>query len=174
MAFIKSQAAPHTAPFQWRDIEAEARQLIEDAKQRSEAILQQARVAAETLTEAARADGYRRGHAEGLADGSEQGCRLAVDAHGGQLESAIAALHDAAEKLTEAKQQVRADATREMVDLAIAIAQRVTKRQAMLDPEVLFANVRESFALAPGKRRSSFASRFIRRSGKFLRRRCRA
>ena len=60
MALIKSQSVPSAAPYQWRDIEAEARQLIDDAKQRSETLLQQAQVAAETLTETARAEGYRR------------------------------------------------------------------------------------------------------------------
>ena len=71
-----------------------------------------------------------------------------MDNHARELESAVAALHDAAARLVQAQQYVRAQATREMVDLAIALARRITKRQAAVDPQVLVANLKDALALA--------------------------
>jgi flagellar assembly protein FliH len=137
MGLIKAEAAPPLVRFQWRDIELEAQKLIEAARGEADAI-----------RDAAREDGFRQGHSQGLAQGRDEGLRTAIDEHAQQMESALAALHQAAERVTAARQQQQADGVCEIVELAIAIARRVTKRQAMLDPQVLVANLRESLALA--------------------------
>jgi flagellar assembly protein FliH len=147
MGLIKSQNSPVTVAFKWRDIEAEASQLVEDARRKSEAIIAEAQAAAAALRESARDDGYRRGHEQGVAEGQTAGQRQAIDEQLQQLDAAMGALRGAVEEVLGAKQQLHADAVGEMVELAIAIARRVTKRQATFEPQVLVANLREALAL---------------------------
>jgi flagellar assembly protein FliH len=136
MALIKAEAAPAVVRFKWRDIEDEAHKIIESAKAEADAICQ-----------AARDEGYREGRVQGAADGRGEGLRLAIDEHAEQIEAALAALNQAVDQVTQSKQQLQADAVCELVELAIAIARRVTKCQAMFDPNVLVANLREALAL---------------------------
>jgi flagellar assembly protein FliH len=137
MGLIKAEAAPAVVRFKWRDIEDEAQKIIETAN-----------VEAEGIRQAARDQGHREGHAQGVMEGRTEGLRTAVDEHAEQIESALAALHQAVDQVTQSKQQLQADAVCELVELAIAIARRVTKCQAMFDPNVLVANLREALALA--------------------------
>src|SRR5215207_2915018 len=137
MALIKAEAAPAVVRFKWRDVQDEANQLLEDAKREAHAIRQ-----------AAREEGYRDGHAQGCEEGREEAFAAAVDEHAEQLTQAILALRGAVGQVEQSGQQVRADAICDVVELEVAIARRVTKRQAMLDPQVVVENLRESVALA--------------------------
>jgi flagellar assembly protein FliH len=137
MGLIKAQDAPAVVRFKWRDIEAEAQKLLAEAARQADAI-----------REAAREDGYRDGHDRGLVDVRDEGLRLAIDEHAEQLELALGALHEAVAQVTTSKEQLHGDAVTDMVELAIAIARRVTKRQAMFDPQVLVANLREALGLS--------------------------
>ncbi|HWP41095.1 MAG TPA: FliH/SctL family protein, partial [Tepidisphaeraceae bacterium] len=63
------------------------------------------------------------------------------------LEQLIKALAAAAGELDAARRRLHADATTELIRLAVAIARRVTKLQGALDPSVLTANVAEAIRL---------------------------
>jgi len=137
MGLIKADAAPAVVRFKWRDIQDEANQLLEDAQREAQAIRQ-----------AAREEGYRDGQAQGREEGREEAFGASVDEHAEQLTQVILALRGAVGQVEQSGQQVRTDAICDVVELAVAIARRVTKRQAMFDPEVLIRNLRESVALA--------------------------
>ena len=141
MGLIKAESSPAVVQFQWRDLEADAREMVADAERRGEAIVREAKVSAEALRESARLEGFGRGHEDGFAQGQEEGCRAAIEQYSQQIELTIAALHDAVGQAVAIKETMRDDAIGDMVELALAIARRV---------------------------------RFIRRSGRCCRRRCRS
>jgi flagellar assembly protein FliH len=137
MGLIKADAAPAVVRFKWRDIQDEANQLLEDAKRQ-----------ADTIRQVAREEGYRDGQAQGREEGREEAFGASVDEHAEQLTQVILALRGAVGQVEQSGQQVRADSICDVVELSVAIARRVTKRQAMFDPQVLIENLRESVALA--------------------------
>jgi len=152
MGLIKSANAPAAMiPFSMKDIETQARALIARAKERAEALLVEAQKEAEQLKAAAKAEGLAEGKRDGLAKGLEEGRRngaqQALGEHRTQLANLIKSLTEAASDLDASRQQLEADALKEVIDLSVAIASRVTKRQGMIDPQVLTENVSEAMKL---------------------------
>ncbi len=152
MGLIKSANAPVAMiPFSMKDIETQARALMNRAKERAEGLLVEAQKEAETLKAAARVEGLVEGKREGLAKGLEEGrkngAQQALSEHRTALAQLIAALTQSAVDLDAARQQLEAEALTEVIDLAVAIASRVTKRQGLIDPQVLIANVNEAMKL---------------------------
>jgi flagellar assembly protein FliH len=146
MGLIKAETAPAVVRFKWRDIQDEAQKLLEAAS-----------VQADSIRDAAREDGFRQGHSQGVMQGRDESLRIAIDEQAQRIESALSALEQAAAEVMQTKQKLQADMVCEMVKLAIAIARRVTKRQAMLDPQVLVENLREALALAGRSRQLRIA-----------------
>ncbi len=142
MGLMKQDSTPlGTLRFTLRDIESQA-----------QAKLDQASADAQHIAAEARAGGFDEGRAEGFAEGMKQGLehgqRQAVFESRDELASLIETLSAARDQLESAAAKVREDAIADAVELALAIAQRVTKRQAMIDPQVLLANVRDAMKLA--------------------------
>lgn len=138
-------------PFSMKDIETQARALIARAKERAEALLIEAQHEAEQLKAAARAEGVAEGKREGLAKGLEEGRRngaqQALGEHRSQLANLIKALTQSAADLDGSRQRLEAEALKEVIDLAVAIASRITRRQGLIDPQVLIENVGEAMKL---------------------------
>ena len=155
MGLIKAPNVPAAAaPFSMRDIEQAARGILLRARQQAEALLAEAQVEAEALTANAHAQGLAEGRQEGfekgLAEGHAAGAQQALAEHKAQLAAATAALAAAMAQIDAGRQALEAGALREVVELAVAIARRVTKRQGAIDPDVLAANVAEALKLAVG------------------------
>jgi flagellar assembly protein FliH len=152
MALIKAHHAPPSLqPFSMADVEAAAKRVLLRARQQAEQLLLDAQNEAEALKEQAKVDGLRegleQGQADGLRQGTEAGHAQALAEHREQFTHTIAALAAAAADLDAGRQRLEADGLREVVQLAAAIARRVTKRQALIDPDVLAANVAEAMRL---------------------------
>ncbi|MGB7156739.1 MAG: FliH/SctL family protein [Tepidisphaeraceae bacterium] len=152
MGLIKSANAPVAMiPFSMKDIETQARALMNRARERAEGLLIEAQKEAETLKAAAKVEGLVEGKREGLAKGLEEGrkngAQQALSEHRTALAQLIKGLTEAAADLDASRQQLEADALKEVIDLSIAIASRVTKRQGAIDPQVLIANVGEAMKL---------------------------
>jgi flagellar assembly protein FliH len=152
MALIKANHAPATLqPFSMADVEAAAKRVLLRARQQAEQLLHDAQNEAEALKEQAKADGLceglELGRAEGLRLGTEAGHAQALAEHREQFTQTIAALSAAASELDAGRQRLEADGLREVVQLAAAIARRVTKRQGLIEPDVLAANVTEAMRL---------------------------
>jgi flagellar assembly protein FliH len=109
---------------------------------------------ADELKEAGRAEGLReglqKGNADGMKQGSEAGRREAFDKHHKEFAAAVAALKAAAIEIEARRFDLEADGLREVVQLAAAIARKVTKRQGMIDEQVLADNLTEAMKLAVG------------------------
>src|SRR6478736_6596584 len=152
MPLIKANHAPPSLqPFSMADVEAAAKRVLLRARQQAEQLLLDAQNEAEALKEQAKAEGLRegleQGQAEGLRLGTEAGHAQALAEHREQFMQTIAALVAAAAELDAGRQRLEADGLREVVQLAAAIARRVTKRQGLIDEQVLAANVAEAMRL---------------------------
>jgi len=153
MALIKAHHAPPSLqPFSMADVEAAAKRMLLRARQQAEQLLLDAQNEAEALKEQAKVEGLRegldQGQTEGLRQGREAGHAQALGEHREQFTQTIAALTAAAAELDAGRQRLEADGLREVVQLAAAIARRVTKRQGLIDEAVLAANVAEAMRLA--------------------------
>jgi flagellar assembly protein FliH len=152
MGLIKSSDAPSTmVPFSMGDVERHAKSLLLRAQHQAEQLLAAAQTEAESLKQQAKvqglAEGRREGTAEGLTQGKQAGHQQALAEHRVQFEKAIAALTAAANALEQSRNELEAAALVEVVQLALAVARRVTKRQGMIDPDVLAANLGEAMKL---------------------------
>lgn len=148
MALIKAQHAPPSLqPFSMKDVEDAAKRVLLRARMQAEQLLVAAQKEAEALKEMARvegmAEGLQEGHAKGLAQGLEAGRTQALGEHQQQLTQTVQALASIVVDLDARRQDLEAEALREVVQLAASIARRVTKRQGMIDESVLTANLVE-------------------------------
>jgi flagellar assembly protein FliH len=153
MGLIKANNAPvGVAPFSMRDIEDAARKMLLRARRQAEEFLGAAQVEAEGLKKAAKAEGFSEGRREGLAKGLEEGHKAGQDQalaeHRAKLTELVGGLGAVLAELDLSRRALEAEALREVVELAVAIARRVTKRQAVIDPGVLEANLVEVMKLA--------------------------
>jgi flagellar assembly protein FliH len=152
MGLIKSIAAPPSlSPFSLADIEHHAKSILLRAQHRAEQLLAAAQSEGETIKQDAHAEGLADGHREGVAQGLEQGHQAgqqaALNEHRAQLQQAMQSLTSAMTAIDAGRADLEATALAEVVRLAIAIAKRVTKRQGLIDPAVLTANLAEAMKL---------------------------
>lgn len=152
MGLIKSSHAPASlCAFSLADIERQAKAILLRARQRADQLLAAAQAQAEKLKQQATAQGLAEGRQAGTAQGFEQGKydgqQQALNESRAQLQATMQALSGALAALDAGRADLEASALVEVVELAIAIARRVTKRQALIDPAILAANLREAMKL---------------------------
>jgi len=152
MGLIKSTDAPSTlTPFSMRDVEEQAKGLLLRARQAAERLLAEAQREGQEIRRRAHAEGLADGLTEGLARGIDEGRRAgeqqALEENRVRLAQAVAALTAAAKSLEASRVDLESAALQEVVELALAVARRVTKRQAAIDPGVLADNLREAMRL---------------------------
>ena len=152
MGLIKSANVPAAAAtFSMRDIENHAKAILLRARQQAEALLAEAQREAESLKAQAHAQGLTDGRRDGLAQGKQEGAKAgaaqALAEHKAQLTAAVNALVAASTQFNASRRDLEADGLKEVVALATAVARRVTKRQGLLDPEVLAGNLKEAMKL---------------------------
>jgi len=152
MGVIKSANAPASlAPFSMRDIESYARSLLLAARRQAEQLIAQAQAESTHLKTSAceegAAEGHRKGLELGMAEGKKTGHEQALAEHRVKLSQVVQTFTTAAADLNLARQKLDADAAAGVVDLATAVARRITHRQAALDPGVLTANLSQASRL---------------------------
>jgi flagellar assembly protein FliH len=152
MPVIKSPNVPAAAAsFSMRDIENHAKTILLRARERAEALLAEAQREAEALKAEAHAAGVAEGRRDGLAQGKQEGAKAgaaqALAEHKAQLTAVFTTLTSAATQLDAARRELEADGLTEVIQLATAIARRVTKRQGLIDPAVLTENLKEAMKL---------------------------
>ena len=140
MPLIKSAIATTTVRLSLRDIEADARALIERAENDAEQIVSEARRRAAEIGAQAMQEGWKQGHAQGLAEARAQ----AVEQFAEDIALSVEAMARAAAMIKASRVQRESAALADMVKLTLAIARRVTKRQGLIDPSVLTENLREA------------------------------
>jgi len=143
MGLIKSSKLPdQVVRFSLPDVEEQARARLAHAQVEAERIIADANARAADIETSAREQGQAAGWQQGHTDGHDSGASAALDLHAARLREVIATFNAAAAALEEFRAQVEAAATRDAVELALAIAERITKRQGVIDPAVLLENVR--------------------------------
>jgi flagellar biosynthesis/type III secretory pathway protein FliH len=152
MPLIKANQAPAAlAAFSMKSIEEQARAILLRAKQQADALIAEARLEAECLKQRAADEGAETGRQEGFACGLRQGKQAgheqALSEHRAAFSKALSTLTEAAGRIDQSRQQLEAQALTEVVELAIAIARRITCRQGELDPRILEQNLCEAMKL---------------------------
>jgi flagellar assembly protein FliH len=146
MGLIKAGNAPPTlAAFSMRDIEQQAQEILLRARQKAEQLLASTQVEAQKLRAQEKALGLAEGREEGLQKGFEEGLAAgtaqSLEEHRSSLTQLITALNEASQQVEQSRQRLEEEAQTEVVRLAIAIADRVTKRRAAHDLAVLSDNL---------------------------------
>ena len=123
------------------DLRKQADQLKARAKGEADAIVAEGRAEARRLTDNAAAAGHAEGFEKGRAEGFEQG---RADGHAEALAQAAERLAQVEASWTEAmaqweaqRRQMLLDARQAVMELALAIAAKVVKRQVEVDPSVV-------------------------------------
>lgn len=152
MPLIKAHNAPASAsPFSMKDIESQARAMLLRAQRQAEQLLAEAQQQAQHLKEQAHAQGLAEGRAEGQRKGKEEGIKQGRDQAFNEQKAALATalntLLKAAGEIETHRRDLTASAVNEVIELAIAIAERITKRMGVIDPSVAAANIGEALRL---------------------------
>jgi flagellar assembly protein FliH len=152
MAVIKADQAPATvSTFSMADIEKQAKLVLQGAKVRAERLLVAAQEEGEQIKREAHtqalAEVRRAGIAEGLELGRKQGRGEALAGQREELAELVGAMTQAVQELDGARLALEAESKTAVIRLAIAIAERVTKRLGVVDAEVAVANVEEALRL---------------------------
>ncbi len=133
------------------DIENHARGLLMRAQAKAEALLVEAQAQAEELRKQAVAagtkDGLEKGMEQGRAEGRQSGHDAALEENRAELSRLVQALTAAAREIEASRSRLKSEAIDDVVHLAAIIARRVTKRQGLIDPAVLGANLNEAMKL---------------------------
>lgn len=133
------------------DIESMARDIVARSRRQAELLLAEAQAEAEKLKAKGFGDGLAEGNAAGAAEGLEQGRKAgeqkALEENRVQLQQAFAAISQAAVALNATRADLESAALQEVVKLSIAIAARITKRQGLIEPQALAANLEEAIKL---------------------------
>jgi flagellar assembly protein FliH len=149
MGLIKSSNVPTTtSPFSLRDVENHAKAMLVRAREQAEALLATAQQEGEILRQQAYeeglAEGRRDGRKQGELEGTRAGAQQALAEHQEQLATLVATLTTAAVEFDASRRELEAAGLSEVVALSASVARRVTKRQGMVDPDVLAENLKEA------------------------------
>lgn len=129
------------------------------AQAQADQLLAEARAEADKLRATAMRDGKQLGLVEGLklgkqqglAQGLTQGKQQAFAEQKAQLTHLASTLTKAIAELDGTVQRIEEAARNELLDLSLAVAQRVCKTLGSLDPKVLEENVREAIRVVVAK-----------------------
>ncbi len=152
MGVIKAENLPASvSPFSMRDVENEARGILARARRQAEQLLAAAQIESERLKKESHAlglaEGRREGNAAGLEAGRAAGRSEALAAQSDSLRHVLGALTVSVAALEAQRTALEAAALADVVKLSVAIARRVTKRQGLIEPDVLAANLAELMSL---------------------------
>ncbi|TVQ31254.1 MAG: hypothetical protein EA376_10310 [Phycisphaeraceae bacterium] len=133
------------------DIQRQARELEERANRKAEQIIRDAEAERRRLLEGAeaegRAEGVRLGRAEGHEQGLEAGRAKAVRQSKEKIRIAIEAWSEALDRFEQARDGLMVDARSDVINLALAIAQKVIRRTLQNDPDCVRRQMHDALAL---------------------------
>ncbi len=137
--------------FQLDDVMTLARRTVAEARQEADTLLRTARLEAETILRAAREQGHREGFAQGRSEGAEVGRREAFETATRQFaeqhQSLAASWTTAIEQIEAHRSQWVASARQDLIELAMAIADRVAHCVGQHDRQAVQANLDEAVRL---------------------------
>jgi flagellar assembly protein FliH len=152
MPLLKAESPPlQPSSFSMAEFEKQAKAIVAAAQIRGERFVRAAQEEAADIKRRAHAtalaEGRRDGLAKGIEEGRKLGCDEALAEQRQSLAQLVSALTQAAEELDAQRIALEAEAKQAVVRLAIAIADKITKRQGALDENVALANIDEALRL---------------------------
>ncbi len=134
------------------DLRSQAEQLARRAQADAQRILDEARAERERILEGAADAGREKGHAEGVArgleEGREQGKAAAQADHAAHLGALTQGWNAALDAFQAEREAILSDARHDVLALAVALAEKVTRRLVELDGEIVRAQLERVLALA--------------------------
>ncbi|MBN1345968.1 MAG: hypothetical protein JXQ73_24975 [Phycisphaerae bacterium] len=134
----------HTG-FELGDFIVEGRQIIQVARAKADQMLVETRAEAERLKTQAAEKGYGQGYQRGIEEGQADGHRQALEKASAEFEARHVQLASACESLfrevDRRKRDLLMTANRDLIVLAVAIAERVTKRIGVVDRRAVTDNL---------------------------------
>lgn len=151
----------HAVVMNLGDVRAEAEAMLAAARTQAASIVAEARIEAARVAEGAaergHAEGFARGEAEGLAAGTARGTAEGAAAAESALAERLTTLADgwttALDQLIHAREALREEARRDLLRLALAIAERVLGHLPAHDPSIVVAQVEAAVAMLAGATR---------------------
>lgn len=132
------------------DLARQAETMRAQAQETAKKILAEAQSKREQLigsaSEEGRADGRAQGHKEGFQQGLEEGRRRAMQEHGAAIEAMIVSWSAALDDFQIEREQIMADARRDVLRLAVLAAEKITRRVVEIDPSIIEGVVRDAVA----------------------------
>jgi flagellar biosynthesis/type III secretory pathway protein FliH len=134
------------------DLARQGRELADRARREADRIVEEAQAERERLISGAFEEGHARGltegRAEGHAEGLERGRLEAIAAEAEALAALEAAWRAALDGLEAMRGELRAEAERGVLTLAVRLGERVAKRAIELDGEAAARQLAEAIELA--------------------------
>ena len=140
-------AAGRIVKLELRDFEAQAHAALDAAQREASRIVADAQAQREAIQVEACEQGRAEGFRQGFEHGSDLAREEAMERYEQELTLLMNALTSATASLDLARRQIEPAALADAVELAIAIAERVTRRRGLIDPAVLRENVRAAMQL---------------------------
>ncbi|MFM7843670.1 MAG: FliH/SctL family protein [Planctomycetota bacterium] len=144
VAVLRDQALAEAS-----EITADTRRYCDEARREAATLLEAAKLEAIEIRQRAAADGLLAGRAE-----AEQEVRAAVQRH---LAEAPATWASVLQAVQRSRQEWLARWEREALDLSVAIAERLIRREVQQQPEITLDLIRETLQLAAGRNRCQLA-----------------
>jgi flagellar assembly protein FliH len=143
---IKRENAATASTFSFTDVEREAAAIIAQARTKAAALVNSAEQRVQQIVDTHKHEGYQSGVAEGRRAGFEQarkeGRAAALTAAQGELDKLTQALREGVQAYEARKRSLIADAEAGLIELALAIAQRVCKLTVEASSDAARANAR--------------------------------
>jgi flagellar assembly protein FliH len=134
---------------------AEARHVVAAARREAQGIVAKAKGESVRLREEARRLGHRegreQGHAEGFADGQAQGLAEATARFNREQADLATSMTSVIESIEQRKRDLLIEANRDVLEFAVAVASKVTRRVGEVDRQAARANVEEALRLVGEK-----------------------
>ncbi len=154
MALIKNRNARCLATREFQDLgdlEQQAASIVEAARVEAALIIKTATERAEAAVAEATPRGFAEGREQGLSEGHEQGCRVGREETIGRYTAELATLAESWITTLEAFEADRREmlqrAREDIVELAVAIGAKITRRVVEADPAVVQDHVAEAISL---------------------------
>jgi flagellar assembly protein FliH len=134
------------------DFVAEARAVVLEARKEAARIVAEARAKAEQIEQASAQNGYQEGFArgrnDGYADGQQAGSRQGLEVSTGAATQALSCAQRIAEELSAARGELVEQARRELLALALAVAERIVGAVAASNIAAAQANLVKALEMA--------------------------
>jgi len=137
--------------FDMTDHLAEARRMVEAARQEGRRIVAEAHQQSHQIKERAAQEGYQQGHEKGLAEGRaaghQQGLTEATDRFQCEQASLIDSVTSVIEAFEKQKRELLILANHDLLRLAVTLAEKIVHRLGRIDRQVAVANVEQVLRL---------------------------